>query len=139
MLSRWKIVSLVIMACLTAATALSQVSTATITGVVEDSAGAVIPGAKVLVTQTQTNTTAETTSDDRGAFLLPALSIGPYTMKVTAAGFGDYLQTNIVLTVGQVATLNVPLTVGNAKLQSDMPTTTVDRLHIRIALRAVWT
>ena len=114
MLSRLKIVSWIIMVCLTAATAFSQVSTATITGVVEDSAGAVIPGAKVVVTQTQTNTRAETTSDDRGAFLLPALAIGPYAMKVTATGFGDYQQTNIVLTVGQVATLNVPLSVGSS-------------------------
>ena len=97
MLNKWKIAVLTIIMSLSAAPAFSQISTATISGVVEDNTGAVIPGATVQLTQTQTNATAQAVSDDRGAFLFPALAIGPYSMKVTASGFGDYQQTNIVL------------------------------------------
>jgi hypothetical protein len=89
-----------------------QVSTATITGVVEDSGGAVIPGAHIVVTQTQTNATAQADSNERGTFSLQALPVGPYAMTVTASGFSKYERTNIVLTVGQVADLQVALAIG---------------------------
>jgi hypothetical protein len=102
----WMLVSL------TATNALAQVSTATITGVVQDAGGAVVPGAHIVVTQTQTNASAQADSNDRGAFSLPALPVGPYSMTVTFAGFSKYERTNIVLTVGQVANFEVALAVG---------------------------
>ena len=112
MLNRMRTFALVLMICLAAASAYSQVSTATITGVVQDAAGAVIPGAAIVVTQTQTNSKVQATSNERGAFFLPALPVGPYSMSVTAKGFSSYVRSNIVLTVGQVASFEVPLAVG---------------------------
>ena len=97
MFSRSKFIRLMLMLCLTAAPCLAQVSTATITGVVQDSAGALVPGAQVVVTQTQTNGTAEAVTDASGVFSIPALPVGPYSMSVTAAGFATYARTNIVL------------------------------------------
>ena len=112
MFSRSKLIGLMFMLCMTAASCLAQVSTATITGVVQDSAGALVPGAQVVVTQTQTNSTAQAVTDPSGVFSLPALPVGPYSMSVTAAGFASYARTNIVLTVGQVANFEVKLSVG---------------------------
>lgn len=89
-----------------------QVSTATITGVVQDSAGALVPGATVVLTQTQTNSKAQGVTSERGSFSLQALPVGPYSMSVTAPGFSTYARTNIVLTVGQVADIDVQLAVG---------------------------
>jgi hypothetical protein len=109
MFSRSKLVRFMFMLCMTAASCLAQVSTATITGVVQDSAGALVPGAQVVVTQTQTNSTAQTVTDASGVFSLPALAVGPYSMSVTATGFASYARTNIVLTVGQVANFEVQL------------------------------
>ncbi len=105
-------VTLTVFMSLITATALAQISTATVTGVVRDSAGALVPGAKVVLTQTQTNAQAQTVSNDRGNFSLPALAVGPYTMSVQATGFSNYSRTNIVLTVGQVANFDIQLTVG---------------------------
>ncbi len=90
----------------------AQVSTASVTGVVQDSGGALVPGATVILTQTQTNTQVKTVSNDKGAFGFPSLQVGPYAMSVTATGFSTYQRTNIVLTVGQVANIDVPLAVG---------------------------
>ena len=112
MFSRSKLIRLMFMLCLTVAPCLAQVSTATITGIVQDSAGALVPGAQVVVTQTQTNGTAQAVTDSSGVFSLPALPVGPYSMSVTAAGFATYARTNIVLTVGQVANFEVQLSVG---------------------------
>jgi Carboxypeptidase regulatory-like domain len=109
---RARVSALLILLLFAAASAFSQVSTATITGVVQDEAGAVVPGAQVVATQTQTNSIAQAVSDARGVFSLPALPVGPYAMNVTATGFETYQRTNIVLTVGQVANFEVRLAAG---------------------------
>lgn len=90
----------------------SQVSTATLNGTVQDSTGAVIPGAKVAATQSQTNFKTETTSRQDGTFNIPSLPVGPYVVTIAKDGFEAYTQSGIVLTVGQVATLQIRLTVG---------------------------
>jgi hypothetical protein len=92
--------------------AMAQVSTATMTGVVQDPSGAVVPGASIVATQTQTNTVTHAVTDSSGVFSLPSLPVGLYLLNVTAPGFAPYAQTGIVLTVGQVANFNVRLPVG---------------------------
>ena len=113
MFSRTKPAVLATIACLVSAgAAYGQVSTATITGVVQDNTGAVILGATIVVVQTQTNATSRAVSSDRGAFTLNALPVGPYSMTVTFPGFAKYERTNILLTVGQIANIDLQLTVG---------------------------
>ncbi len=93
-------------------TSQAQVSTATITGVVQDASGAVIPNAEITATQTATNLTVKAASGGDGIFNLRSLPVGPYTLSVKAAGFAPYTQTGIVLTVGQVANLTLSMKVG---------------------------
>jgi len=92
----------------------SQVSTASLNGTVQDSTGALVSGAKVVATQSQTNFTTETTSGRDGSFSISAIPVGPYVLSVAKNGFQTYTQSGIVLTVGQVATLQVLLTIGAA-------------------------
>ena len=91
----------------------AQVGTASIAGTVEDSSGAVIKGAQVKATQTDTQVVHTTTSGDDGAFTIPLLPVGSYVLDVQFAGFQPYKQTGIVLTVGQVASVNLQLKPGS--------------------------
>src|SRR5260370_1047650 len=90
----------------------AQVSTASLNGTVEDNTGAVIPGAKVAVVQTQTGFKTETVSGPDGSFRISSIPVGPYVVRVNEDGFASYEQKGIVLTVGQVATIQVSMTVG---------------------------
>jgi hypothetical protein len=90
----------------------SQVTTAAVNGLVKDSSGALVPGADILATQTATNYTAQTTTGDNGEFSLPILPVGPYTIRVSRAGFESFEQSGILLQVGQARTLQIALKVG---------------------------
>src|SRR5215475_2777901 len=90
----------------------AQVSTATLNGTVTDNTGAVIPGARIVVVQSQTNFTTETISGPDGSFRVPSIPVGPYAVRVSKEGFSKYQQGGIVLTVGQVATLQIAMSVG---------------------------
>src|SRR5215472_6642121 len=91
---------------------IAPVSTATLNGIVAHNTGAVIPGARIVVVQSQTNFTIETVSGSDGSFRVPSIPVGPYVVRVSKEGFSKYEQGGIVLTVGQVATIPVTLNVG---------------------------
>ena len=86
---------------------------AQVSGVVQDSSGAVIGGAEVKLTQTETNLERRVQSDEQGRYVMPALPVGPYQLEVTVSGFKSYLQSGIVLQVGDNVVINVSLEVGN--------------------------
>jgi hypothetical protein len=87
-------------------------STASVTGTVLDSTGAVVPSAQVVITQTDTGFSQSTKSDGNGRFTLPVLPVGAYRLQVTKEGFNSYQQTGIVLTVSQEAQFSVSLQLG---------------------------
>jgi outer membrane receptor protein involved in Fe transport len=90
----------------------AQLSTATTFGSVTDSTGAAIPGATVVLTQTQTNFTRATKTNGLGEYRAEFLPVGPYSIKVSAAGFKEELQNGVVLTATQEASLNYTLQIG---------------------------
>ena len=98
--------------CIGTTLASAQLSTATAFGTVTDSTGAAIPGATVVLTQSETNFTREAKTTDLGEYRAEFLPVGPYTVKVTANGFEELDQKGITLSVTQEATLNFKLTVG---------------------------
>lgn len=87
-------------------------STAQISGTVKDQTGAVIAGAQVTVTDTDTGLKRSTMTDTTGAFALPNLPVGPYRLKTVAQGFRTYVQTGIVLQVADNPVINPTLTLG---------------------------
>jgi outer membrane receptor protein involved in Fe transport len=92
--------------------AFGQLSTAAAFGNVTDASGAAIPNATVVFIQTQTNFTRTTTTNGQGEYHAEFLPVGPYTAKVDATGFKDVVQSGIVLSVTQQATLNFSLQPG---------------------------
>jgi hypothetical protein len=88
-------------------------ATSAINGVVQDSAGGVIPGASVVVTSNATGTKFEAVSNSAGAFAVPALSAGTYTVTVSLAGFKTAIVTDVRVQIGIPTTVNASLEVGN--------------------------
>lgn len=86
----------------------------TISGTVTDSAGALIPGATITVTENSTGTVNHTTSDSAGEYTVPFLLPGTYTIEVDAAGFAKYQRTGVTLESQQHLVLPLELKVGSA-------------------------
>ena len=80
---------------------------------VTDTAGGVIPGASVVVTSNATETKFEAVSNSTGAFSVPALSAGTYSVKVSLAGFKTAVITDVRVQPGIPATVNATLEVGS--------------------------
>jgi hypothetical protein len=95
-----------------AACAQGESGRASITGRVADLSDAAIPGATVKVTADQTGQTRTLHSDAAGLFSFPALQVGSYTLNVTATGFGEANEKNILLTVGETTQINLKLKPG---------------------------
>ena len=58
-----------------------------ITGIITDASGAVVPNAQVTVKQRETNSVIRSAATEAGAYTIPNLPIGIYTIEVEAAGF----------------------------------------------------
>lgn len=93
--------------------AASAQSTAQISGVISDATGAVVPGAQVKATNTDTGIVRATQSSADGSYNLPELAIGPYKLEVKKDGFQSLVQSGIVLEVNTNPTINLGLQVGN--------------------------
>src|SRR5215469_15019883 len=83
-----------------------------ITGEVKDSAGAVIVGAKVTLSNTATNAVRETTTTAAGVYSFPSLQPGLYTVRVEQQGFRSAVENNIELQVQQTTRVDFTLQVG---------------------------
>jgi outer membrane receptor protein involved in Fe transport len=104
---------IVIFACVFALSlpALAQ-STATLQGTVTDTSNAAIPGAKVVVHNQNTGVERTTQTDQSGAYLVPGLAPGVYTVTVTANGFQSFVIRELKLDVATTVTENAQLKVG---------------------------
>src|ERR1039458_7813739 len=94
--------------------AFAQSDRGTITGTVVDSSNAVVPGAKVVLTNSGTGVHQETTTTSTGNYAIASLSVGRYTLSVEQPGFARYEQSNILVQVAETARVDVTLQVGQA-------------------------
>src|SRR5262249_28523940 len=86
---------------------------ASLTGVVTDKSGAVIPQAKVELVDTKTNTTYNATTNDIGAYTFVKVLPGPgYKLTVTKDGFQTVTVANVYLGVHTTHTQNVQMDLG---------------------------
>ena len=92
--------------------ALAQVNTATISGVVQDASGAVIPGVSITVKNVDTGLTRTLSSDAEGRYRAPNLPIGNYEVEAQTGGFQTEVRSGIRLTVGRNAVVDMTLSVG---------------------------
>lgn len=80
-----------------------------LSGTITDPSGAVVPNARVSITNTATKATRTVMSADVGLYSATQLAPGTYTVHVEASGFRPTLASNVVLPVDQTVTLNVSL------------------------------
>src|SRR5579872_3888490 len=90
----------------------ATLGSAAIGGTIRDPTGAVIPEAQVVLTEMARDLSRETTANSAGSFLFPSVSPGVYSLRVTKESFDAYELKNIHVEVGDLATLNVTLKVG---------------------------
>jgi Carboxypeptidase regulatory-like domain/TonB dependent receptor len=88
---------------------------ATLTGVVQDASGGIVPGASVVVKNVATGVTNETVSNSSGTFAVAALDAGTYEATVSLPGFKTFKVDKIVLTPGDTANVTAKLEVGQAE------------------------
>ena len=115
--SRALVVLAVSLACLgagTSALAAQSVAFAQIQGVVTDQTGAVVPGAEVVVRNTETGAERLLISDDSGRYRALSLRPGSYAVIVTVPGFATIERTGIDAEVGSTATVDIELQVAAA-------------------------
>ncbi len=98
---------------LMAGVALAQRDLGTISGTVTDAQGAAIPNAKVTVTNDATGVATNSQSNESGAFTIPALNPGTYSIAVEASGFQKAEQKGVLVNPGQPVSVTIPLQVGN--------------------------
>jgi hypothetical protein len=89
-----------------------QVDEGSITGTVQDSSGAVVPNADVILVNTDQGITLKTKSSASGTYTFSPLKIGHYTLTVSAQGFAKTTQKNLTVSVAQTLQVNVSLKLG---------------------------
>ncbi len=108
---RWALYSVCLMGLLlcflNASSAFAQVDQGAIIGVVTDSTGAVVPGAQVSVTETNTGLMLKTKTNSSGNYFFAPIKIGNYTVSASAPGFETTEQMGVVVHVTD--RLNIPL------------------------------
>ena len=99
--------------CLPSTVRAQAVAVAQVSGIVSDPTGKVVVGAQVSMTDTDKGQARTTASDSAGSYTLPNLPVGPYRLEVKSPGFKDYVQSGLVLQVGNSIQINVPMQVGS--------------------------
>jgi hypothetical protein len=95
----------------------AQYTTARLSGIISDPTGAVIAEATITVQDEGTGYTQSTKSESAGQYLFSSLPVGTYQITVSVAGYTQYVQKGVVLSVGQAATQDVRLQVGRVDQQ----------------------
>src|SRR5262245_37984396 len=112
MTSRVTLLSMAWVLFLASPVASGQTTTATLSGVIRDATGAVIPEARIGVTNINTRATRETTTNEVGRYNLTNLGPGQYEIRAEHDGF-TAAQSNVTLTIGGAAILDLILQIGN--------------------------
>jgi hypothetical protein len=105
---------LVLIACiwLAALPLLGADVNAVLSGTVKDTSGALVPGATITLTNTQTNISQTLKSASDGSYSFTNVPVGSYRLTVEQVGFRKYVQAGIVLQVNQAAKQDISLQVG---------------------------
>jgi hypothetical protein len=108
-----RMISCLTLLCISLALQVSaQVNNASLTGLVTDAAGAVVPSASVTVKNKATGLESVATTDSSGYYTFASLPVGTYTVTVELPGFKKAIRENVNLEVGQKARIDTSLEVG---------------------------
>jgi len=97
-----------------ALSAFAQGDRGTITGTVTDSSAAAVANAKIEVKNVDTGELYSTASTETGNYTLAQLPAANYELRVSSAGFTEYVQQGIRVQVAQVERINVVVQIGSS-------------------------
>ena len=119
------------------AIAIAQIDTASILGNVKDPSGAVVPGAKVTVSNVATGESLTATTSGSGDYVFPYLRVGTYSVTVNAANFKEAVRKSVTLDVQDRKQVDFQMTLGTSmekvEVTTDAPlidTQTADVGHV---------
>jgi len=117
----------------------SQVLYGSIVGHVQDSTGAALPGATVLIRHEETKLARETVSDATGGYTFTAVPTGTYDVTVTAQGFRTFARPGVPVTINTVTRVGAALQVGDlaetVTVIGESPLLQTDRAEVRAELK----
>ncbi|MBI2821958.1 MAG: carboxypeptidase regulatory-like domain-containing protein, partial [Acidobacteria bacterium] len=90
----------------------AQTTTGTILGTVKDQSGGLLPGASVIIKNTDTGASREVITDDAGRYRAVQLALGNYEVEASLSGFQTEVRSGIKLTVGREAVVDFSLSIG---------------------------
>ncbi len=105
-------VALAALCVLSSAVVFGQAVNGRIDGSTKDTAGAVVPGAKLVISNIATGITRTAQGSNDGAFSFAEVAPGTYTLLVEAQGFKKVLVPQLIVEVGTTASVNITLEVG---------------------------
>src|SRR5215831_8615314 len=129
----------VLFACLAMSAAFAQSERGTITGTIVDTSGAVVPGARVTVT----NAVSTTLTTETGSYTVASLPVGEYTLRVEKSGFSSAVLSGITLNAASTMRADVKLEVGTAmqtvevNASAQLPTTESAKTSVTVTNKLV--
>jgi hypothetical protein len=106
----WLALALVLLFCCAPATA--QSSSATLSGIVIDEGGAVVPAVEITVFNLDTALLRHGVTNDKGSFVIPVLPPARYNVTVQRPGFTPVEVRNVTLNTGDQLSLRIKLKIG---------------------------
>jgi len=108
----WEVVTTLVLGLSLSAALQASIDRGVIQGTVTDPAGALVPGAKVVVKNVDTNVEVTLVTNAAGFYLAPELVPGRYTVRAESPGFVPLDVTNVVVTAGVTSQQDLTLRVG---------------------------
>ncbi|MGH9504705.1 MAG: carboxypeptidase regulatory-like domain-containing protein [Terriglobales bacterium] len=112
----------------------SQDVTAAIVGTVTDPSGAPLKDAEVIATDTDRGTVLTTKTNDAGAYNIPRVPVGTYSVKITAPGFQTAVQSGVTLVLNQIARIDMQMKMGQVtetvEVTGSAPVLQTDRTEV---------
>src|SRR6516162_6570040 len=101
----------------------AQVDRASLSGTVTDPSGAVVAGAQVDATASDTGKARQVLTNEEGIYVIPALPVGTYTLVFSHEGFATSRYGGVQLRVGQKLTLDAHMQLGEIATSVDVKAT----------------
>src|SRR2546422_6888726 len=112
---RIRLAGILAVIALTSGLVFGQEFSATMSGVVHDAGGGVVPGVSVTAKHTDSGLTRTVITNETGSYRMPALPVGEYEVTAGLSGFKQQVRRGINLVVTQEAVVNFTLEVGDLK------------------------